>query len=51
VDYPEDLEGREVEVKVPNGTTRRNLVEHAERLDDGLLSVSLALTSSGRRAH
>jgi hypothetical protein len=33
VDCPDDLEAREVEVKVPDGTTKRYLVDHAERLD------------------
>jgi hypothetical protein len=41
VDSPDDLEGREVEVRVPDGTTKRYLVDHAERLEDGMLSVSL----------
>jgi hypothetical protein len=39
VDSPEDLESRQVEVKIPDGTTKRHL--HAERLDDGMLSVTL----------
>jgi hypothetical protein len=29
-DDPEDLEGREIEVKVPDGTAKRYIVEHAE---------------------
>jgi hypothetical protein len=41
VDSPDDLEGRQVEVTIPDGTTKRYLVDHAERLDDGLLSVLL----------
>jgi hypothetical protein len=40
------LEGREVEVKVADGTGRRYVVDHAERLDDGLLSVSLRPAAS-----
>jgi hypothetical protein len=46
VDSPGDLEGRQVEVKVPNGTTKRYLVDHAEQLDDGMLSVTLRPATS-----
>ena len=42
LDSPDDLEGREIEVKVPRGTARRYWVEHAERLEDGLISLSLS---------
>jgi hypothetical protein len=41
VDSPDDLEDRHIEVKIPDGTTKRYLVDHAERLDDGMLSVTL----------
>jgi hypothetical protein len=46
VDSPGDLGGRQVEVKVPNGTTKRYLVDHAEQLDDGMLSVTLGPATS-----
>jgi hypothetical protein len=45
VDSPDDLEGPEVEVRVPDGTTKRYLVDHAERLNDRMVSVSLRLAA------
>jgi hypothetical protein len=41
VESTDDLEGREVEVKISDGTAKRYLVDQAERLDDGTLSVTL----------
>jgi hypothetical protein len=48
LESPEDLEGREVLVKASDGAGASYLVEHTERLDDGMLSVSLAFASTGR---
>jgi hypothetical protein len=42
-DDPDDLEGREIEVKVPDGTAKRYMVEQAERLVDVWVSLSLRL--------
>jgi hypothetical protein len=33
-------------VKVPDGTARRYVVEHADRLHDGMLSVTLRPAAS-----
>jgi hypothetical protein len=46
LDSSDDLEGRQVQVKIPDGTTKRYIVERAERLDDGLLSVTLRPAAS-----
>jgi hypothetical protein len=48
MDSPDNLQDREAEVKVLGRGPRGDLVEHAEGLDAGMLSMSFRLAAMGR---